>query len=100
MRDRRKQEIDMVRVTVCLLFSTRRQEKITRIKRGPIDEAPRMVPITEMKNPDQKYGNDVWCLGPDEACAVMQSMPKVADEVHYNARSGSASFARGATYWD
>lgn len=99
MRDRRKQEIDMVRVVVFALFSTRRQEEITRIKWGSIDEARRMVLITDMKNPGQKYGNDVWCLVPDEAWAVMQSMPKVAEQVFpYNARSVSASFTRACHF--
>lgn len=70
---------DARRMTVFALFSTRPQEEITRIKWGSIDEARRMVLITDMKNPGQKYGNDVWCLVPEEAWAVMQSMPNVAD---------------------
>lgn len=59
MRDRRKQQIDMVRVTAFALFSTRRQEEITRIRWDAIDEERQAVLITDMKNPGQKYGNDV-----------------------------------------
>jgi integrase len=99
MRDRRKQEIDMVRVTAFALFSTRRQEEITRIRWDAMDEARQMVLITDMKNPGQKYGNDVWCHVPDEAWRILQSMPKVADEVFpYNARSVSASFTRACCF--
>jgi integrase len=99
MRDRRKQEIDMVRVTVFALFSTRRQEEITRIRWDAMDEAGQRVLITDMKNPGQKYGNDVWCHVPDEAWRVLQSMPKVADEVFpYNSRSISASFTRACLF--
>ncbi|MNE58740.1 Tyrosine recombinase XerC [compost metagenome] len=99
VRDRRKQQIDMVRVTAFALFSTRRQEEITRIRWDAIDEERQAVLITDMKNPGQKYGNDVWCHVPDEAWRIMLSMPKVADEVFpYNARSVSASFTRAAAF--
>jgi len=48
-----------------------------------------------MKNPGQKIGNDVWCHLPDEAWAILQSMPKVEREIFpYNAKSVSASFTR------
>jgi integrase len=99
MRDRRKQQIDMVRVTAFALFSTRRQEEITRIRWDAIDEERQAVLITDMKNPGQKYGNDVWCHVPDEAWRILKSMPKVADEVFpYNARSVSASFTRATAF--
>lgn len=99
MRARRKQEIDMVRVTAFALFSTRRQEEITRIRWDAMDEARQSVLITDMKNPGQKYGNDVWCHVPDEAWKILKSMPKVADEVFpYNARSISASFTRACHF--
>ncbi|WP_300727249.1 site-specific integrase [Pseudomonas sp.] len=99
MRDRRKQEIDMVRVTAFALFSTRRQEEITRIKWADIDEVRKMVLITDMKNPGQKYGNNIWCLVPDEAWQIMKSMPKVAEDVFpYNSRSVSAAFTRACRF--
>lgn len=99
MRDRRRQEIDMVRVVAFALFSTRRQEEITRIKWADIDEDRKMVLITDMKNPGQKYGNDIWCLVPDEAWRIMKSMPKVADDVFpYNSRSVSAAFTRACRF--
>lgn len=99
MRDRRKQEIDMVRVVTFALFSTRRQEEITRIRWSAMDEARQSVLITDMKNPGQKYGNDVWCHVPDEAWRILQSMPKTEDEVFpYNSRSISAAFTRACRF--
>ena len=99
MRDRRKQQIDMLKVITFALFSTRRQEEITRIRWDAIDEERQAVLITDMKNPGQKYGNDVWCHVPDEAWRILQSMPRVSDEVFpYNARSVSASFTRAAAF--
>ncbi|MNJ25801.1 Tyrosine recombinase XerC [compost metagenome] len=99
MRDRRKQEIDMVRVVVFALFSTRRQEEITRIRWSLLNDQEQSALITDMKNPGQKYGNDVWCHLPDEAWRILQSMPRVADEVFpYNSRSISASFTRACNF--
>ncbi|WP_282361451.1 tyrosine-type recombinase/integrase [Pseudomonas sp. PS01300] len=99
VRDRRKQEIDMVRVVVFALFSTRRQEEITRIRWSLLNDEEQSALITDMKNPGQKYGNDVWCIMPDEAWRVLQSMPRVADEVFpYNSRSISASFTRACNF--
>jgi hypothetical protein len=45
MRDRRKQQIDMLRVTVFALFSTRRQDEITRIRWDAMDEPGKRVLI-------------------------------------------------------
>ncbi|MCO8167889.1 site-specific integrase [Pseudomonas sp. 21LCFQ02] len=99
MRDRRKQEIDMVRVVLFALFSTRRQEEITRIKWSLMDENRQRVLITDMKNPGQKYGNDVWCHVPDEAWQIMKSMPRGSDgPFPYNAKSVSASFTRACNF--
>ncbi|MCY7262754.1 tyrosine-type recombinase/integrase [Pseudomonas protegens] len=99
MRDRRRQEIDMLRVIVFALFSTRRQEEITRIRWDALNDKEQSALVTDMKNPGQKYGNDVWCSMPDEAWRVLQSMPKVADTVFpYNSRSVSASFTRACNF--
>lgn len=52
-----------------------------------------------MKNPGQKLGNDVWCHLPDEAWAIVQSMPRLADEIFpYNSSSISASFTRACKF--
>lgn len=51
--------------------------------------------VRDMKNPGQKIGNDVWCHLPDEAWAILCTMPKVKREIFpYNAKSVSASFTR------
>lgn len=99
MRSRRRQQIDMIKMVGFALFSTRRQEEITRIKWDLIDEERQAVLITDMKNPGQKHGNDVWCHLPDEAWRILQSMPKVSEFVFpYNAKSVSASFTRATSF--
>lgn len=98
-RDARQQEIDMLRVIAFALFSTRRQEEITRIRWDALDEKRQAVLITDMKNPGQKHGNDVWCHVPDEAWRVLKSMPEVAEEVFpYNAKSISTAFTRACKF--
>jgi len=99
MHARRKQQINMVKTIVFAMYSTRRQEEITRIKWASMDDDLQSVLITDMKNPGQKYGNDVWCHVPDEAWRILKSMPRVEDDVFpYNARSVSAAFTRACHF--
>lgn len=99
MWDRRRQQIDMVRTIGFALFSTRRQDEITRIRWDAIDAERQAVLITDMKNPGQKLGNDVWCHVPEEAWQILQSMPHVSEFVFpYNAKSISASFTRACCF--
>nr|WP_319250666.1 hypothetical protein [uncultured Celeribacter sp.] len=46
------------------LFSTRRQEEITRITWKGLDAVNSRVFISDMKHPDDKIGNDVVILAP------------------------------------
>ncbi|WP_245006772.1 site-specific integrase [Pseudomonas mandelii] len=95
MQTRRKAQIDMPKLIAFAIFSTRRQEEITRICWEDLDESRQAILVRDMKNPGQKIGNNVWCHLPDEAWAILQSMPKTEKEIFpYNARSVSASFTR------
>ncbi|WIE52558.1 site-specific integrase [Pseudomonas sp. GM17] len=95
MQARRQAQIDMPKMIAFAIFSTRRQEEITRIRWDDLDESRQAVLVRDMKNPGQKIGNDVWCHLPDEAWAILHSMPKVEREIFpYNAKSVSASFTR------
>ena len=95
MQLRRPTSINMLKVMGFALFSTRRQDEITRIRWADVDDAHQRVMVRDMKNPGQKIGNDVWCHLPDEAWAILQSMPRECDEVFpYNSDSISASWTR------
>ncbi|MFK9080213.1 tyrosine-type recombinase/integrase [Pseudomonas neuropathica] len=95
MQTRRKAQIDMPKLIAFAIFSTRRQEEITRICWDDLDCIRQAVLVRDMKNPGQKIGNDVWCHIPDEAWAILHTMPKVEREIFpYNAKSVSASFTR------
>ncbi|MCT8963561.1 site-specific integrase [Pseudomonas veronii] len=92
---RRPTSINMLKMVGFALFSTRRQEEITRIEWTDLDEAGQRVLVRDMKNPGQKIGNDVWCHLPPEALAILQTMPKVLPEIFpYSAESVSTSWTR------
>jgi integrase len=92
---RRPTSINMLKMTGFALFSTRRQEEITRIQWSDLDEPGCRVLVRDMKNPGQKIGNDVWCHLPPEALAILQTMPKVLPEIFpYSAESVSTSWTR------
>lgn len=95
MQKRRPSSINMLKVVGFAIFSTRRQEEICRIRWSDLDEHRRAILVRDMKNPGQKIGNDVWCHLPDEAWAILQSMPKGCDEIFpYNGDSVSTSWTR------
>jgi integrase len=95
IQTRRPTSINMLKLTGFALFSTRRQEEITRILWDDLDEAGQRVLVRDMKNPGQKIGNDVWCHLPPEAWAILQTMPKVLPEIFpYSAESVSTSWTR------
>ena len=95
----RPTSINMLKMAAFALFSTRRQEEITRIKWADLDEQGQRVLVRDMKNPGQKIGNDVWCHLPPEAWAILQSMPKKADEIFpYSAESTSTSWTRACKF--
>jgi integrase len=92
---RRPDSIHMPKMIAFAIFSTRRQEEITRIRWDDLDESRQAVLVRDMKNPGQKIGNNVWCHLPDEAWAILQSMPKKEKEIFpYNGKSVSAAFTR------
>lgn len=75
LKGKGRQEIDMVKVIGFGLFSTRRLDEITKIKWDQVDDEGQRVLIKDMKGP----GGDVWCQVPDEAWAIMSSIPRSKD---------------------
>ena len=75
---RRPSSVPMHRVIAFAIFSTRRQDEITRITWADLDKDGKRVLVRDMKNPGEKIGNDVWCDLPDPALAIIEAMPKHA----------------------
>lgn len=95
----RPTSINMLKMTAFALFSTRRQEEITRIQWADLDEVGQRVLVRDMKNPGQKIGNDVWCHLPPEAWAILQSMPRAVSEIFpYSAEAVSTSWTRACKF--
>jgi integrase len=71
----------MQKIVAFAVFSTRRQEEITRIRWSDWDQAHKRVLVRDMKNPGEKQGNDVWCDVPEEAAKIIASMPREDDRI-------------------
>jgi hypothetical protein len=69
----------MQKIVAFAIFSTRRQEEITRILWRDLE--PGRVLVRDMKHPGDKIGNDIWCDLVPEAEKVIASMPRVAPEI-------------------
>jgi integrase len=93
--ERAPQSTPMHKIVAFALFSTRRQEEITRITWNDLDEPHSRILVRDMKHPGQKIGNDVWVELPDEALAIIKAMPRIKSEVFpYSTDAISASFTR------
>lgn len=92
---RAPQSAPMHRIIAFALFSTRRQEEITRITWADLDADHSRVLVRDMKHPGQKAGNDVWCDLPPEALRIVESMPRKKDRIFpYSTDAISAAFTR------
>lgn len=92
---RRPTSAHMPKLIAFAIFSTRRQEEITRIRWDDLDRPGQRVLVRDMKNPGQKIGNDVWCHLPPEAMAIIDSMPQVAPEIFpYNGKSAGSAWTK------
>lgn len=87
----------MQKIIVFALFSTRRQEEITRIIWPDYDKS--RVMVRDMKHPGDKAGNDTWCELPPEASAIIETMPKIERQIFpYSTDAISAAFTRACKF--
>ncbi|QIG68353.1 integrase protein [Rhizobium phage RHph_Y3_56_1] len=92
---RAPQSAPMHKIIAFAIFSTRRQEEITRITWADLDKAHGRVLVRDMKHPGQKKGNDVWVELPPEALRIIETMPKKKDRIFpYGTDAISAAFTR------
>lgn len=97
METRERAEIPMREIIVFAMFSTRRQEEITRISIE--DYQGDRVLVRDMKHPGQKIGNDTWCDLPPEAARIVEAVrPERGPIFPYNHKSISASFTRACAF--
>lgn len=98
-KTRRRNSMPMQMVAAFAMFSTRRQEEITKIRWTDLE--PGRVLVRDMKHPGDKMGNDTWCNLPPEAEAIARAMPKVAEEIFpFSTDAISAAFTRACKTLD
>ncbi|NKL23470.1 tyrosine-type recombinase/integrase [Rhizobium leguminosarum] len=96
---RNSQFSPMHKIVAFAIFSTRRQEEITRIKWTDLDEPHSRVLVRDMKHPGQKKGNDVWVELPPEALRIIKAMPKKSERIFpYGTDAISAAFTRACQF--
>lgn len=89
----------MLKLVPFAIFSTRRQEEIVKLRWDDVDEEQHKVLVREMKHPRRKATNNVWVKLPDEAWAILQSMPQMDERIFpYTTDAISAQFTR-ACQW-
>jgi integrase len=97
IRDHRPSSIPMQKIVAFALFSTRRQEEITLLRWDGMD-GDRIL-VRDMKHPGDKKGNNVYCELPAEALKIIQSMPRVKEEIFpYSTDAISAAFTRACQF--
>jgi integrase len=95
IRARRRDSIAMQAVTAFAIFSTRREDEITRITWTDLDEANSRIMVRDMKNPGEKIGNDVWCDLTPEALHIIRAQPRTGDRIFpYSTDAICAAFTR------
>jgi len=93
---RRTGNIPMQKIVAFAIFSTRRQDEITRIAWKDLE--PGRVLVRDMKHPGDKIGNDTWCDLVPEAERIISVMNKTSPEIFpYSTDAISAAFTRACT---
>lgn len=92
---RRSNAVPMGDVVLFAIFSTRRQDEITRLAWVDLDEEHARILVRDMKHPGEKVGNDHWLDLPPEALAVIQRQPREGRVIFpYSTDAITASFTR------
>lgn len=84
----------MHRVVPYAIFSTRRQEEITRQEMSDVDLEHKRLLVRDMKHPGKKVGNDTWCELPDEALRIVKAMGNKGRIFPYTTDAIGAAFTR------
>lgn len=96
---KRKDTIPMCRIILFAVFSTRRQEEITRVVFEDLDRAHLELIVRDMKNPGEKIGNDVRTTLTPEALQLIGLQPNTEGRIWgSNSDSISTSFTRACKF--
>lgn len=96
-RTDRRAEIPMRRIMWFAIYSTRREDEVTRLQRSDNDTDRKLGLVRDAKHPTNKEGNHRSFRYTPQAWAIMEMQPIVENEDRifpYNARSIGARFTR------
>lgn len=95
METKRSDSIPMTRIILFAIFSTRRQEEITRMVLEDLDSPNLEIIVRDMKNPGEKIGNDVRATLTPEALQLINLRLATSGRIWpFNSDSISTSFTR------
>nr|WP_047576870.1 site-specific integrase [Methylobacterium sp. ZNC0032] len=98
-RRKRPRSMPMAAICAFALFSARREEEITTILWDDLDVEGRRVLVRDMKDPQNKDGNHMWCELPEEALRIAQAQPRTAAQIFpYNHRTVCANMTRATHF--
>jgi integrase len=99
MGRRRKWATPMLKIMLFAIFSTRRQEEITRIMWADLNEEESTQIVRDVKHPRKKKGNHQESRLTPEALAIIKSMPRTHDCIFpYTTDAISAQFLRACDW--
>jgi integrase len=76
IRARRPSSNPMQPVIAFAIFSTRREDEITRLAWADLDADGSRIMVRDMKHPGDKQGNNQWCELAPEALRIIQARRK------------------------
>ncbi|HEX3114247.1 MAG TPA: tyrosine-type recombinase/integrase [Bradyrhizobium sp.] len=82
------------------IFSTRRQEEITRQEMSDVDSKHSRLLVRDMKHPGEKIGNDTWCVLPTPALKIINAMKNSGRVFPYSTDAIGAAFTRACKFLD
>jgi integrase len=95
IRAHRPKSVPMAKIIAFAIFSTRRQEELTRVTWADYDKDGNRIWVRDMKSPGDKKGNHVLCELTPESVQIIDSMPRIAPEIFpFTTDAISAGFTR------
>lgn len=96
---KRPDSLPMRAIILFAIFSTRRQDEITRVTWADLAAEHLELVVRDMKNPGEKIGNDVTTTLTPEALALINLQPRTSPRIWpHNADSVSSSFTRACQF--
>jgi len=85
----------MAAVIAFAIFSTRKEDEISRLAWPDLDENYSRILVRDMKNPGEKNRNDIWCDLTPEALAIIRAQPRISERIFpYSTDTICAAFTR------